>query len=523
MADNEELQIDEQDENTTTVNFKPSFVLIAIDTHSSMFHTKKNDDDDDDETHAFKDALKACYEIADSLVLSTSRSNYNQFGIVLADEDQKASFIDVQNNLIDSIKFLKDKCSQSNEQLKANYERYADLDLAGFFLLCKKKFREISSAYYKRTLIYITNDDNPTKEDKQKKFTALSQAKSFEPNDINFKLVTMNKNFEISKFYNELFYLSSKGPITEELCLNKNALVEALSSKIILAYTKHKFNFYPFKGDRTRFLKVMRVNFIREAKLSNIHKASHDGKQLVKVKENASAQEPVRFRLQLNNEKIIELDSKDKYSIIANNLPLGFHLQYVSDRHSNFGIVIDQVSLLLLDPKEELDQHFNQFWLYCIEKNKVLVCLKKYRHPSEIRYVELIPKYANKQRLFLIKDIPFCEEYHVPRAVHIEKALSSNIRETQKQAIRDLIEKLSFDYEPTIFINPSYAKKKAYVKAKLLELPEEIVEDTTSNADQIDEQITEIVVDFQNLFNVSFAVQGQKRKLPTSRITKRQK
>lgn len=82
MADNEELETDEQDENTTIVNFKPSFVLIAIDTHSSMFHTW-NDDDDADESHAFKDALRACYEIADSLILSTSRSNYNQFGIVL--------------------------------------------------------------------------------------------------------------------------------------------------------------------------------------------------------------------------------------------------------------------------------------------------------------------------------------------------------------------------------------------------------------------------------------------------------
>lgn len=245
--------------------------------------------------------------------------------------------------------------------------------MAGFFLLCKKKFREISSAYYKRTLIYITNDDNPTKEDKQKKFTALSQAKSFEPNDINFKLITMNKNFEITKFYSELLYMSSKEPITEELCLNKNALVEALSSKIILAYTKHKFNFYPFKNDRTRFLKVIKVSFIREAKLYNINKASHDGKQLVKVKENASApiQEPVRFGLKLNNDNMLELDSKDKDSISANDLPLGFHLQYVSDRHSDFGIVIDQVSLLLLDPKEELDQHFNQFWLYCIKKNKV--------------------------------------------------------------------------------------------------------------------------------------------------------
>lgn len=151
------------------------------------------------------------------------------------------------------------------------------------------------------------------------------------------------------------------------------------------------------------------------------------------------------------------------------------------------------------------------------------MCLKKYRHPSEIRYIELIPKYANKQRLFLIKDIPFCEEYCVPKDVHTEKATSSNISEEQKQLMRDLIEKISFKYEPSIFVNPSYGKKKAYVKAKLLGLPEEIVEDTTSNPGQIDEEITKIVADIQNLFNVSFAIQGQKRKLPTSQNTKQSK
>ncbi|CAG9768392.1 unnamed protein product [Ceutorhynchus assimilis] len=511
MDDLDTSQVEEDNQETTTINFKPSFVLIGIDTHSSMFDTKQ--DEDGNETHHFKDALTACYEIADSLIFSTSKSNYNQFGIVLADQDQKATFVEVQNNLLDTVKLLKKECLKSNEDLKTQYQRQTDIDLASFFLLCKKKFKDINAAYYKRTLIYITNDDNPLKGDNQKKFAALNEVKTFEPSDITLELITMKDTFDYSKFYNELFHLYSKPPVADVVCQDKDGLVEKLSSSIVFRYTKIRYNFYPFKYDKTRFLKVIKANFIREAKLYNTHKASTDGRMLIKVKAD-----PTLVNQEAQQFKIIEgltLDLKDKYDIFGNDLPLGLHLQYVSNRQTDVGIVINQLSVLFLNPKEELGDYFDQFWQYCVEKNKVLVCLKKYSHPSEIRYVELIPKYANNQKLFLIKDIPFAQELKIGKDVMKAVSQTNNNSGKQIAAIKQLIDKLTHDYDPRAFPNPSYGKKKAYVKAKLLDEPEEEFEDPTDNVEGINEHLKEVITNIERSFGIDGGLQSQNKRKAT--------
>lgn len=92
MAD--EDQNEEIPEESFTINFKPSFVIVIIDAHPSMFKTRISSADNQ-ETHAFKDALTACYSIADSLIFSKGRTNYNQFGIILAAKNNNIDLIEV--------------------------------------------------------------------------------------------------------------------------------------------------------------------------------------------------------------------------------------------------------------------------------------------------------------------------------------------------------------------------------------------------------------------------------------------
>lgn len=511
------MDIDElnEEEVTTTINFKPSFVLIAIDTHPSMFETRRTDEDDKEETHPFKDALSACYEIADSLILASSRSNYNQFGVVLAENDQdKASLIEVENNLLDSVKLLKEKCSLSNEQLQSDYERKGDLDLGGFFRLCKKKFRAIHNTYYKRIIIFITNDDNPINSDGQKRFTALNEARTFEAGDIYFELVSMKKDFEYEKFYNELFYLYTKPPPKDILCEDQEGLVEQLQSAIVFRYTKLKYHFYPFKNDYSRYLQVIKMSFIRKAKLINTEKAAPDGRLLKRVRPDLGVSQATvpEFELFMGlQEPQLQLNLSDKYDIYGNDMPIGIHLQYVSDRQSMEGVVLNNTNIVIVDPKEELP-YFEHFWQYCVDRNKVLICIKKYKHPTEIRYVELIPKYANNQKLFLIKDLPFSHELTIPKRILTTKQEFERTKE-KSEVVRKLIDKLTFDYDPRMFINPSYGKKKAFVKAKLLDAPEEQVIDSTEDTQGIDGQIGEIVNEIKDVFGFQ-ETQGIKRRAP---------
>ncbi|XP_066145196.1 X-ray repair cross-complementing protein 5 [Euwallacea fornicatus] len=511
----------EENEETTTINFKPSFVLIAIDTHPCMF--KVSIDSEGNDTHPFKEAIMACYEIADSLIFATSRSNYNQFGILFVNEDQKANLIEVEDNMLESIKKLKEVSNKSLNELRVAYERTVDVDLAAFFLLCRKKFKGIKAAYYKRTLIIITNDDNPLKGDSQKKFAALNEAKTFEPCDITLELISMTSNFDYKIFYNELFHLYSKPPTSEAICKDKEGLVDKLSNLLIYRYTKIRYKLFPFKNDYDRFLKVMKVNFIREAKLYNTSKATRDGRIVIKAKQDPGARsQEQKYKLFTSTLGCIEFDLQDKYDIYS-KLPLGIHLQYISDRQTNIGVVIDQVSLIVLDPKEELQDYFEQFWQYCVENNKVLICIKKYRHPFEIRYVELIPKYANEQKLFVIKDIPFCEEYLLPKCLNDTKPLAFTASKEQKIVVNSLIQELKWKYDPKMFNNMSYSKKKAYVKSKLLDLPEEDVEDPTSNITEMNEVIESIATRIEELFGFTAIPRGEKRKAGGGAASKRGK
>ncbi|XP_060534710.1 uncharacterized protein LOC132707066 isoform X2 [Cylas formicarius] len=496
MSDSED-----EAEQTQKFMFKPSFVIIAIDAHPSMFETRKNEDDDT-VTHAFKDALTACYEVADSLVLTSNRRSWNQFGVVVAREDEAATLVEVQNNLLDTVKLLKTECALDNEELRRRYERRTDLDLAAFFLLCKKKFRDIKAAFYKRTIVFVTNDDNPVGGDARRRFAALNEAKTFGASEVSFELVTMKHDFNYGLFYNELFSVySSKMPLVDEVCEDKDGLVEKLLVSIVFRYTRQKYNFFPFSNDRERYLKVLKVKFFKKAKLFNSDKASRDGKLLKRVHEKsgveASTQHQFTLRMGIGNEPL-KLDLKDKYDIYGNDLPLGFHLCYVSPRQTAFGVCGKPTSMLVVDPHEDL-KFFDQFWQYCVDNNRVLVCIKKTRHPEKIRYVELIPKYANDMRMFLIKHIPYCNELKWPnKRLEMAEPPNFNTTEAKKKCVEELVE-----------------RKKAYVKSKLLDEPMEEVADVTVNEEEMEKQIGDVIREMKVLFQLQEMVsKGTKRKAP---------
>ncbi|XP_050302150.1 ATP-dependent DNA helicase 2 subunit 1 [Anthonomus grandis grandis] len=505
---------DYEEENPTTINWKPSMVLVAIDCNPSMFITRT--DDEGNETHPFKDALTACYEVADSLIVAKSKS-FNHFGVVLAAEEPKVTLTDIQTDFLESLKLLKEKQEMSNEELQREYERTSDLDLAAFLLLCKRKFKNVDTSYYKRTLIFITTDDNPVKNDTQRKFTALKEAETLEPCDVTLELVPMNPNFDFTLFYNEMFHLIyANTPNREDIYPDKDSLVEKLNSAIACRHNKIRYNFFPFQGDSSRNLKVMKVNYIRKAQFLNTAKASHDGRMLVQYKEPSEVPEPETFILDGGDcGENIKFDLSDKCEILQDDLELGFHLQYVSNRQTDIGIVISEPSILIVDPKEELKHYFEEIWQYCADKNKVLVCLKKLRNPSDKRYVELIPKFAMNQKCFMIKDIPVIDEERFPKELLVKQEEQFEVKPSSKQreAVRKLIEKLTCDYDPRMLINASYGNQKAYIKAKLLDYPEsDHVDDPTDDKEGINEQITDEVDLVKTVFRVASEPQGTKRK-----------
>lgn len=493
--------------------FKPSYVLIAVDTEEAMFIKDENS------YSPFSNVMNACYEIANSLLFVKDKKSWSQFAVILANNDnEKSTFIDFKDNLLDTIKLLKEKRLLKNEDLANQYKRSGDFYLADFLLQCKKKFEAIKTDVFFKTLIYITNDDNPVKGDSNKRYTALNEAKNINDSNIRFQLISTIRDFNHNLFYNELFsIISPKLPIEEEICLDVEGLIAKLSSLIRPRFRKRKTYFYLSKNDLGRFLKVNIIDFITKVNLFNNAMMMRSTKTLVKKKYTSDDTEisdfTNRIEIKFGLLNTVTL-SKDK--LPQSNAPVGFHLVCVSNRISTIGFVLDEsCPLLTVDPKEELSAHFNTLWQYCVEKNKVLICGRKCTRVGRISYEELIPKYVNNTKMFLIRTIPAFNHTQIAPVMKIEESLLSS---TQKDVIDKLIDKLSFSYHPQMLPNMSYDLKARYVKAKLLDekIDDDDVVEVTDN-DTIDERIKDIILELKNEFNFKEDDSGKfKRKATAS-------
>lgn len=127
--------------------FKASYVIVAIDTHASMFVQ------DASGRLPFRNALESCLRILDSLIFVNDSKQWNPFAVLLTRD--KPVLINFGDNIIDSIKMLRSELKFSDEELEDRYQRKKDFDFPEFLLQCKKAFHDIKAVYYKRILVSI--------------------------------------------------------------------------------------------------------------------------------------------------------------------------------------------------------------------------------------------------------------------------------------------------------------------------------------------------------------------------------
>lgn len=283
-------------------------------------------------------------------------------------DPKKATLVEVKTNMLDKTKILLDEYQKPTTEL-ITHKRNDKIDLAAFFQICKRKLKEIED-YYQQTIIFITNDENPIKDDPQLKFTAMNEAKSLDNSEIRLELISLRNNFDYTKFWNEFFNRFQNPPNIEEFCEDRLGLRRRLKNSIIYRFTALKCKLFPFKNDFQKHLQCKRVQFIRPAKLYNTSRMSKDGKLLMRVKPVQVPFEP-QYRVNLGHTELEHFNAKERYDIFYNNLPLGLHLQYVSDRQTEVGVTVGRPGLLMMDDKEELSHFYDNFWSYCVDNNKV--------------------------------------------------------------------------------------------------------------------------------------------------------
>ncbi|CAH0546051.1 unnamed protein product [Brassicogethes aeneus] len=489
---------DSEDEAEEGFEIKPSFVMIAVDCDASMFK----------ESEAFKVALKACHSISYSLVGSTMGDC--QFAVVLV-RDEGEVLVKFTDNLIDTTRKLKELSEKSLDDLIKSFMRVGEFDLGMFYLFCKKQFNNVTSKYKDRTLVYISNDEDPVRGDKVKQFTAFNEARNFQHSDITFHLLPMVGSFDLGKFYDE-FYRACNITSEAEVCLTYDDLEWKLSTYIIKKVIKFNQKFYPFK-DQGLFLQCQRFNYIKSFKLLNnaaMHKNGTLAKQITYDEENKE----VTFSA---GRKPYEFTDAQKKELTKSDFNIGYTLYTVTERVTPVGFVLKSPHLLIVHPEEKLP-YFEQFWQYCVNKNKVLVCVYKASKSSTLRFVELIPKFANNTRMFMAKYIPFGNEINYPCLNTVEEKFTPQ----QEKLIKELIEALKFDYDATMYSDLSYAKKKAYIKSMLLEEEEQDVMNCDVDENLAEKHLCDIIQRLNKEGMITFE-EPKKRKAPAQGSQKSKK
>ncbi|CAH1119758.1 unnamed protein product [Phaedon cochleariae] len=499
--EDEASDYDEGDETFESHNFKPSYVVVAIDTHHSMFKRNK-----ENKLH-FRSCLEACLALADSLILKTNTRSWRPFSIVLS--GQQTALIGFHNNILDTIKLLKAKLQLSDDALTKEFQSKGELDLAAFFLVCKKLFHDIKTTFYKRSLIYITNNDNPVNK-KAAKFTALNEAKTFSGSEIEFQVIPTENNFNYKIFYNELLSLLG-GPRIEEICLDTEGLTLKLSSSVGITQNQRRMKFYPFLNDQSRYLKCVKLDVVSQVgRLINVM-MTKDGKKVMNMTE--VSEESPEFFIKSHAEGVdhVRFDLAEKNMLQHSSIPIGITMMYVSKRLVDIGHVFTKPYLLKEDPSEELP-FFNKFWQGCVDMDRVLICIVNSRELGKIRYSELIPVLVDDSPMFLVKSLPYANEISYP----VESEYPEYIPDEEKRkVVEGLVDKLTFDFNISMVPDAVMEKKKAYIKAKLLDEPTENVDGpVTCDKDTLDEHLKDVVRDIKNKFVLSGE---KKRKAPAPR------
>lgn len=472
------------------VEYKPSYVLIAVDTDKSMFENYEHS-----EQSPFRATLDACYTIIDSIVLSGQQSLKGPVGITLADNDvKKTSFIEFEQPIPEAIKLLKSTKNQREDELESNFERKGSFDLADFFLLCKNKLLNVKTDAYRRTVIYITCDDNPIGSDPKRRFKVINESQKFASIDIRLIVVTFKPNFDVKSFYSEVLEASKSEPIEK---VNSSYLTEKLSYLIQKKVSQRNTKFYPFIGNTECYMEV------------NVSKPTTSNRVMKNMYVTRDTQEEVKKTIQQKHgdsymctynkeEPGLEITVGEYQILGETSIPVGYTLSYVGKPVLQTGWVLSPPYLMKKHSKET-QELFEMFWQFCRDNDKCLFCYQKLKRGSTVRFVELIPKLNKNVRQFLVKILPFAPEIHYD-VTEQENEITFSVDE--ENAMSNLIDSLTIDYNADTFQDPVEGRKKAYIKSQLLGEKLEKLDDGIVPDSIIDKRISPYIGKLKDLDTV---------------------
>nr|CAH7751436.1 unnamed protein product [Callosobruchus chinensis] len=343
-------------------------MIIALDVHHNMFKT------DDDSPMPFRMCLEAIGKLADSVLFETSAKNICPFAIVLARKDNIV-LRHFKSNLIETIKFINKKLEQSDGDLKKEYMRDASepFEMSNFLLQCKKVFLDVTKTYYKRFLVFLTNDDYPTcAQDASGMFTIVNETRSLSHADVTFKVITTTDHFDFSKFYKEIFEASDQD-LTEEVCLDVLGVKQKLRSIVALTEGRKRIYFHVKIGETQHSIQCYKYKPCQKARILNNAFYTTGGQQVKKVPSGPAS---YKYRV-INKYNTCQFEYDQgtfERKTVDVVVPYGYTFLYVTKSMVLVGEQVNPARLLICDTheKDEAKLLFRKLWDGLVESNRVI-------------------------------------------------------------------------------------------------------------------------------------------------------
>ncbi|CAH1986602.1 unnamed protein product [Acanthoscelides obtectus] len=462
---------DSDDEETRFEISPPSHIIIMIDTHPKMFIK----DDVNQSDISFRNCLAAVAQMAEAILFETSTC---PFAIVLAKKDNIV-LRHFKDNMIETIRFLNEKLKNTDDELKKEYMRDISepLEFSNFLLHSKKVFLDAAKTYYKRILLFLTNNDNPHIA-QGAKYSIINEAKSLKHADITFKIIATSESFNFAMFYNEIFEAAEQN-FTEEVCVDVDALKEKLTAIAGSIQGHKKVNFYITMEDAEHVIKCYKFKSFKKHRILNNASYTRDGSQVVKT----NAPPVYKYKVVCKYGYSLYDFDKEKFEnkTLDCEIPYGYTFLYVTDQLVKAGENIHPPKILVCDSHEadEEKQLFRKFWDVLVECGKVFVCYEKSTRRNKIEYAQLSPYLMNEDQVFLIQRIPFGTQVKWPlemfneadsaAAAPISKRVPQNTVSSLAEQLVDLMTDETFNFKQ--LVHGKIKAKKDFVKSKLFDLP----------------------------------------------------
>ncbi|KAL0280482.1 UNVERIFIED_CONTAM: hypothetical protein PYX00_001756 [Menopon gallinae] len=451
-------------------------------------------------------------------------------------------------NVVQPLTFLRAdhilKCDELIKKIEeSSFEQEygsSDFSLAdAFWLSCKLFLDCAKNLKLNKTIVLFTNDDDPTKKDRNEFDRIISTGQDMLQYHILLNLINLGENFNVGYLFKELIQLSS-GDMDYQIPDPPKTLQEIINQISKVHYSKLKFATLPFyitdkfKCMVSVYYLVKKVKPPFKVKLSKATNAyvitrmkyfETETGEVVK-KENlitcyTLAGREVAFTMdeRLQMKRFIRKELRLMGFKPASTVNLEHYLK---------------PSVFIFPSVDDLDTctFFMALHRRCMQRQIVPICTFCQRHSTEMHYVALIarPEETDEDNRTLCP--PGFHVFFLPAAEDVRDldevcAEKNRANPEQVEAAKKLIKKLKFKYKPDMFTNPKLAAHWSAVEALALNLkePEPFVDTTMPDYDLIKERTKSVAERFASLVfpeNYDPETEPKKASAPRSKQTRPQ-